>query len=397
VTGGLGNGPRWLAEQLVAAGALTDPAWADIIARVPRHRFLPDVIWPRDVADPGWRSPIGRDDPAWERWAYEDVAVVTQVDDGHPGGPDGRGREATSSISQPSLVVAMLQALDLHEGMDVLEIGTATGYNTALLCERAGTGHVVSVEIDPELAQRGRTNLHALGYAPALITGDGAAGASGRGPFDRVLATVAVRRVPPAWIAQACPGAVVVTPWGTGFAPPVLLRLVADGRGAAHGRIVGEAPFMWLRSHRGRRGGPGAFVDTTVPTRPAEIALSPRAVAEDDAGWQTVAGVLVPGLDYVVYEAKDGSGEASVYVFDRTGTGSWALGEYVPGAVAFEARVRGPRDLWAEIEAARRSWEQAGRPSLRELGVSAFADGAPMRLWAGDPDHALEAHPVPAA
>ncbi|MFW5417762.1 methyltransferase domain-containing protein [Nocardiopsis sp. CNT-189] len=382
------KGPRRLAEALAAAGVLTDPAWEAAVRAVPRHRFLPDTVWPRDTEDPAWRSPLGRDDPAWARWAYEDVAVVTQVDDGTPAGPDGRGREATSSISQPSLVVAMLQALDVAGGDRVLEIGTGTGYNTALLCERLGPENVVSVEVDPVIAERARRTLAELGYKPTVIAGDGALGAPGHGPFDRVLATVAARRVPPAWAAQTRPGGAVVTPWGTGFTPPVLLRLAADGAGAARGRIVGEAPFMWLREQRGVRGGPAAFVDTEEPTEPTPIEVSPRVVAEPDAGWETALGHLVPGLDYAVYEATDDSGEASIYVFDRSESGSWALGEYTPAGPPYEAQIRGPRDLWAEVAAAREAWEGAGRPGRDRLGLTVRPDGGQV-LWADSPDTVL--------
>ncbi|WP_255404915.1 hypothetical protein [Nocardiopsis sp. JB363] len=82
----------------------------------------------------GHRVAVARLHPSWSRWVYDDVSVLTQVDDGHPCYPDGRGERATSSTSQPSLVIEMLQALNVGEGMSVLEIGTATGYNCALLC-----------------------------------------------------------------------------------------------------------------------------------------------------------------------------------------------------------------------------------------------------------------------
>lgn len=121
-----------LVDDLQATGALTDPRWRDAFLQVPRHLFIPDPIWADDGARAdGWMVPVGRDDPYWWENVYADYALPTQVDDGTPAGTDGRGRYTTSSASQPSLVARMLEALHVTDGMRVLEIGTATGYNAA--------------------------------------------------------------------------------------------------------------------------------------------------------------------------------------------------------------------------------------------------------------------------
>ncbi|WP_198345800.1 hypothetical protein [Nocardiopsis gilva] len=84
------DGPDRLADLLVEAGALTDPAWEAAVRAVPRHAFLPETVWVRDD-DPPWRSPYGPDTPEWRDAAYADYALVTQVDDGESLGSDGRG------------------------------------------------------------------------------------------------------------------------------------------------------------------------------------------------------------------------------------------------------------------------------------------------------------------
>ncbi|GAA1095969.1 methyltransferase domain-containing protein [Nocardiopsis metallicus] len=215
-----------LAALLADRGILNDPAWHRALEQVPRHHFLPHTVWGKDLdAGDGRLVSVPRSHPNWSRWAYDDVSVITQVDDGRPLYPDRRGDRATSSASQPSLVVEMLQALDVSEGMSVLEIGTATGYNCALLCERIGDEHVTSIEIDPGLARQAEANLTAVGYQPHLAVGDGAYGVPGQAPFDRVLATVAAQDIPGAWISQTRPDGVIVTPWATGFATTALLAL----------------------------------------------------------------------------------------------------------------------------------------------------------------------------
>ena len=101
----------------------------------------PDTVWFRNPD--GWPTllPLHRgDDPdRWLELTYtHDDAVVTQIDDGHPSGPGLAGAMQTSSASAPDIVAIMLAALDAHEGHRVLEIGTGTGYNAALLAHRLG-------------------------------------------------------------------------------------------------------------------------------------------------------------------------------------------------------------------------------------------------------------------
>ncbi|WP_420161199.1 methyltransferase domain-containing protein [Nocardiopsis sp. CNT-189] len=358
-----------------------------------RSAFIPETVW-TDTGDDGVFRPYPRADPDVQAWMHQDYALVTQVDDGSPAGPDGTGVVPTSSISQPSLVVAMLEALELHGGERVLEIGTGTGYNTALLCERLGSENVVSVEVDPVVAEQARRTLHGLGYKPALIVGDGAADVPGQEPFDHVLSTVAARRIPPAWIAQARPSGRIVAPWGPGFTSAALLRLVVDEDGSAHGRLLRDAAFMWLRDQRRPIGSWRDFVDEDDPAAAAsEIPVNPRVVSDRASGWGVVLGHLVPGLGYASYEAAENdlsaAGEATVYIYDREGSGSWGVGEYTPAGAPYEAQRRGPRDLWTEVTAARTTWEEAGRPGRDRLGLTVERDGRQV-LWVDDPTKPLD-------
>lgn len=96
-------------------------------------------------------------------------------------------------------------------GMSVLEIGTDTGWNAALLAHQLGGANLTSVEIDPGIAAQARTALADAGYG--AVTGDGTLGHLSRAPYDRVISTACVYRVPYPWIAQTRPGGLIVTPW----------------------------------------------------------------------------------------------------------------------------------------------------------------------------------------
>lgn len=104
---------------------------------------------------------------------------------------------STSSSSAPSLMALMLEALDVHDGHKILEIGTGTGYNTALLCHRVGPRQVTSIDIDPGLIANARQRLAMFNYAPQLATFDGTAGCRARAPFDRAAGPPVTASVSP--------------------------------------------------------------------------------------------------------------------------------------------------------------------------------------------------------
>ncbi|GAB3474632.1 methyltransferase, FxLD system [Nocardiopsis coralliicola] len=179
-----------LRAELVAAirnrGTFHTPAVENAFARVPRHVFLPQV------------------DP---ETAYAPQVVVTKhAEDGH----------ALSSASHPNMVAAMLEQLDVRPGHRVLEIGTATGINAALLRELVGEqGQVTSIEIDHDLAEGARAALQAAGYPDVeVISGDGAAGHPDSAPYDRVIVTAGAWDIPAAWWDQLAPTGRMVVPLG---------------------------------------------------------------------------------------------------------------------------------------------------------------------------------------
>lgn len=140
-------------------------------------------------------------------------AALDSVDEnGYTRQPDGTRVPQSSS---PLVIAAMLDLLDIETGMRVLEIGTGSGYSTALLSHLVGDdGHITSVEIDRILTARAEQLLdHDGRHNTDLITGDGVQGAPGfRDHFHRVIAWATVKQIPGAWAVQAAPAAILVIP-----------------------------------------------------------------------------------------------------------------------------------------------------------------------------------------
>ena len=141
-----------LVARLLQAGDLS-PHWRTAFEGVERHRFLPDRITDPDGTGPdGATVDRAQDEGRWFELAYDDLPIVTQTDDG----ADSDTGYPTSSASQPSIVADMLRRLDVFPGMRALEIGTGTGYNSALLSHLLGDDAVTTIEVDAKLAERAR-------------------------------------------------------------------------------------------------------------------------------------------------------------------------------------------------------------------------------------------------
>ena len=167
-----------MVEEQIARRGVSDPRVLDALRKVPRERFVP--------ANQAAR-------------AYEDRAL-----------PIARGQ----TISQPYIVAYMTEALRVAPSHRVLEIGTGSGYQAAVLGEIAR--EVYSIEIVPELAAGAAATLADLGYAHVQVReGDGYAGWPERAPFDRIIVTAAVKTIPGPLIDQLAPGGVLVVPVGS--------------------------------------------------------------------------------------------------------------------------------------------------------------------------------------
>jgi protein-L-isoaspartate(D-aspartate) O-methyltransferase len=367
-----------LVHGLAAEGMLSEQ-WQSAFLAVPREVFIPEVIW-RDAGDD--LVPLRRNDEPqeWLRRAYGPHYVVTQVDDGSPAGPEGRGRMATSSASRPDIVALMLAAGHVEPGMRVLEIGTGTGYTAALLAHYLGAHNVTTIEVDPTLAARARTALERAGYGDVrVITGDGAQGDPDRAPFDRVLSTVAAPRVPYPWVAQTRPGGLVVTPWNSAYEPAGLLSLTARPDGTATGGLINTTlSFIPLRDQRIPRPAVADVVRDTDTPDVSHTTLHASHLCNDDDAPFAIAP-QVPGCHWEYEPAAGGDDRWCVWFLDP-GTRSWARFDYQPETRRWPVHQFGPRRLWDEITAAYHHWERVGRPPVTRWRFIITPDGQRVEL-----------------
>jgi protein-L-isoaspartate(D-aspartate) O-methyltransferase len=362
--------------------------WRELIAEVPREPFIPDTIWV-DIgaahSGSGFTALSKHEHPQrWWELVTENEPVITQVDEGRTPADD-IGWSPSSSCSKPSIVADMLDALDVHPGHSVLEIGTGTGWNTALLCRRVGPqGQVVSIEVDPEITEAARAALTTAGYSPLVITRDGAEGYPDKAPYDRVLATAAVRNtVPSSWLKQTCPDGLIVTPWGTDYCNGVMLTLHVTTEGRATGHFHGDLAFMRLRSHVRRFYEP----DQALIQR-AEVSITDvhgwdfyRMINSNQAGFSI--GLHVPHCALTVHLNKFGDDHHILELDDIT-TGSWAqLDAHLTSPKPLVVHQLGPRRLWDEAVTAYDWWYEHGKPNLTRFGMTMTTDT--QTVWLDDP------------
>lgn len=376
-----------LADGDVARWASAIAPWRSALAAVPRHEFIPNTVWIKNSKRGPTLVPLRQDeDPErWLRLAYStgyDDYVVTQVDDGQPDEPGQGGSMPTSSASSPVIVAVMLAALDAQPGHRVLEIGTGTGYNAALLAHRLGAEQVTTVEIDSDVAARACGALSETGYgAVCTVTGDGALGYPPRAPYDRIIATAAVQHIPYPWVAQTRPGGRVVFPWACSYTG-ALVALTVSGDGNACGGIVGESSFMWLRAQRERRG-PVADVIGTDEDRATvyTTTLHPHAVAGDQHA-RFAIGQRVTRCQWRYWPFDECTGAGVFWLLDFT-TRSWAkLIHTTPDASEAEFCVHqyGPRRLWNEVHAAHQWWVDRGKPGVGRWRFTVTPKGQRLAL-----------------
>ncbi len=349
MAGGPDEARTRLVDGLRASGRLTSAPIEAAFRAVPRHVFLPEL------------DPVSQ--------AYQDEAFVIKT--------DGGGLPVSSS-SQPAIMAIMLEQLGISAGQRVLEIGTGTGYNAALMSHVVGPwGSVVTVDIDPGLADRARAHLVAAGYPGVIVIwGDGGFGAPDFAPYDRIIVTAGASDLAPEWLAQLAPGGRIALPLSL---RGIQLCIALERSGGFSWRSLASCRCGFIRMAGCYPGGepyvpvgpqPGLHVQTDQLGQPADA----------DALWAALSGPVTDVLTGVRVAGLGELGEADLWVtFTEPGLarltiigGTGPLRDSVLPLLPFGALATTPLAA------------QAATPlAAQGLGVAGLLPAAPLELSAG--------------
>ncbi|MGH3833586.1 MAG: methyltransferase domain-containing protein [Pseudonocardiaceae bacterium] len=368
-----------LAGRFTAEGDLRSAEWREAFLATWRHPYVP-AYYP-SLSEPHVLCIDPRQRATWLDAVYSNETLVTKV------APiplsrafrPATGWMYTSSSTLPSLVLRMLEALDVRDGHRVLEIGTGSGYTCALLCQRLGNAQVTSVDIDPELIDLAGERLAANGYTPTLAAVDGADGHPAGAPYDRIIATCAVRAIPAAWLTQTMPGTVLLADVH-GQLGGTLVRLTVDTEGTAAGRFLPRwAGFMGMR-HSIEPNTPPVHVWVEDESRRSATDVNPSPLLRDGELLGFLAQWQLPGVHRGLGTSENGQPALCLWAED----GSQAIIETATTNGRHRVAESGPQRLWHAVEQIHEFWHNTGQPSYERFGLTATQ--TEQYVWLDDPD-----------
>ena len=363
----------WERQAASLARQVTEPSsrWRPLVAAMPRHEFVPRW-WSGEGS--GWALQDGPAMPGrvWAEAVYRDVSLVTRIGAVHAdqaGRQDRPNGRPTSSSTMPGLVVSMYRHAMIGDGMDVLDVGTGSGYGAALLAARLGGARVTTIDIDPYLVKIAEERLAETGLRPLVAVAD----ATGPlpGSYDRIVSMTSVAPIPASWLAALRPGGRLVTTLaGTGL----IVTATKTPDGGAAGRTEWErAGFMHARTGPDYppdllRAMPGALDGDA-----GDVTTGRYPVINTERAWElySMLGVTVPGVEHHFESGPDGKRTAWLAHPDGSWARATAIGEEPP-----VVRQEGPRRLWDVADEIRHAWLTDGTLPAYGAAVTISPDGA---------------------
>ena len=349
-------------------------------ATIPRHRFVSSYY--QQQASPSgleWRRIDATESQEWFEQIYSLNPLITRVDeDGFP----------MSSSSDPTIMASMLDSLEVGRGQHVLEIGTGTGYNAALLAHLVGDPKLVTtIDIDPALIEEAHSNLEkTVGPGMTVVTGDGLQGHATNAPYDRIMATVSTSCVPEAWDQQLTPGGILICilqPAGAGCGG-VLKAVKAANTGRMSGHIMRVATFM--PAHQGRRKARrtiplGYPLQASFPLEKAWFDPSSSSLFLD-FDFQFYLYLMLPDFTTVQVQYKDETDFRTVISTEPASQGYVA---FVPSSEQYQVELHGPSGYaqWNRLVQVSTFFRTLGQPKIADYRFEMDQAGQRLSLQRG--------------
>lgn len=347
------------------AESVHDSAVINAFRKIPRHQFVLHgfYIHDRKIRQYQQYLPENTDAREWLDLVYENQVLLIEL---HESG-------SPSSSSEPVLMAQMLSALDIQEGMHVLEIGTGTGYNAALLAQLVGeSGEVVTTDIQDHLVERARTVLKKLfGERVRVYTNDGFMGVPEAAPYDRIIATASHTCVPPAWIEQLKVGGKLLMNLGHAGA----LLLLEKSEHDTKGQFLQQRGFFM------------SMVETQA--KDDEVIENIDLPALLSLDFRCFLDFFYPNLQYTHYLApgKQAMEEQGIRFHTTMGTDSVA---FYPEGELVKLHMRGDESFAQQVLSVVRQWHDLGKPGQEQIYFEVTSDGKQVIHVMNDPDTWVE-------
>ncbi|MEU5052456.1 methyltransferase domain-containing protein [Streptomyces sp. NPDC021096] len=317
------------------------------------------------------------DPEQWLSTAYSDRTLVTRIGPLHADHAE-EGQtitgQATSSSTHPALVLQMYRHGRLVRGLDLLDVGTGSGYGTALAARLLGDKHVTAIDVDPYLEGAARERLDNMGLHPELVTCDATEALPGT--YDRIVSMVSVWPVPASWLAALRPGGRLITAIANTSA-------ILTAWKTEDGRAVGRIERDWAGFMRTRHGDdyPAGLRDRLEALTDAEgehVTQGRYPVLNLSEAWElrSMLELAVPGVETHYHQEKQ---QRTAWILHQDGSWARATATFINPPLVHQS---GPRRLWDILERIRHRQNAEG--SLPVYGSRAeVAPNGVIRLSRG--------------